>query len=69
MEKKKVIKPRIFKGTRDFLPEEMVQREKIINILKTIFTKYGIRGTKIISFQFIMQNQQIKLIGIKMKGL
>ena len=27
------IKPRIYKGTRDFLPQEMVKRNYVINII------------------------------------
>jgi len=35
------IKPRIFKGTRDYLPEHMINREYVINKLKSVFEKYG----------------------------
>ena len=35
------IKPRIYKGTRDFLPQQMVRRNYVINIIKEIFEKYG----------------------------
>jgi histidyl-tRNA synthetase len=35
------IKPRIYKGTRDFLPQQMVRRNYVINIIKAIFEKYG----------------------------
>lgn len=35
------ISPRIFKGTRDYLPEEMLQREEIIGIIKSAFMRYG----------------------------
>lgn len=35
------IKPRIYKGTRDFLPQEMVKRNYVINIIKSIFEKFG----------------------------
>lgn len=35
------IKPRIYKGTRDFLPEQMIRRQYIINQVKEIFEKYG----------------------------
>ncbi|MEJ2635953.1 MAG: histidine--tRNA ligase [Calditrichia bacterium] len=37
----KKIQPRIYKGTRDFLPEQMVKREYVINIIKQVFQKYG----------------------------
>lgn len=35
------IEPRIFKGARDFLPPQMVRRNYVINIIKTVFEKYG----------------------------
>jgi histidyl-tRNA synthetase len=35
------IEPRIFSGTRDFLPEEMLQREEIIGTIKDAFRRYG----------------------------
>ncbi len=35
------IQPRIYKGTRDFLPDQMVKRNYVINIIKSIFEKYG----------------------------
>ncbi|MBL4716172.1 MAG: histidine--tRNA ligase [Bacteroidia bacterium] len=34
-------KPSIPKGTRDFLPQQMVKREYIINIIRSVFQKYG----------------------------
>ena len=37
----KKITPRIFKGTRDFLPEEMLPREKILEVMKSTFRRYG----------------------------
>ena len=36
-----MIQPRIFKGARDFLPEQMLYREYIMNIMRTTFKKYG----------------------------
>ena len=36
-----IIKPRIMKGTRDFLPEDMYIRERVIGIIKEKFTRYG----------------------------
>ena len=36
-----IIKPSIPKGTRDFLPEQMLRRQYVINIIKTVFEKYG----------------------------
>lgn len=38
---KPVIKPRTYKGTRDFLPDQMVKRQFVIERIKTIFEKYG----------------------------
>lgn len=35
------IKPAILKGTRDYLPEDAVKREYIIEKLKKVFRKYG----------------------------
>lgn len=35
------IRPRIYKGTRDFLPEQMVKRNYVIDVIKEIFERYG----------------------------
>ena len=35
------IKPRIYKGTRDFLPEQMVKRNYVIGIIREVFERYG----------------------------
>lgn len=35
------IPPRIFRGTRDLLPNEMIKREEIIDKIKLVFRKYG----------------------------
>ncbi len=35
------IEPRIFKGTRDFLPDEMIHREEVQKIMRSVFQKYG----------------------------
>ena len=37
----KIIKPSIPKGMRDFLPEQMLRRQYVIDIIKTVFEKYG----------------------------
>ncbi len=37
----KNIKPRLYKGTRDFLPEQMIKRNYVIDIIKNIFKKFG----------------------------
>lgn len=36
-----VIKPSLPKGTRDFLPEQMLRRQFVIETMKDIFEKYG----------------------------
>ncbi len=36
-----IIKPRIMKGTRDFLPEDMYVRERVIEIITDHFKRYG----------------------------
>lgn len=35
------IRPRSFKGTRDFTPREMIPREEIISSIKSVFKLYG----------------------------
>lgn len=35
------IKPRIFKGARDFLPEQMMVRERIMDTMRRVFRIYG----------------------------
>ncbi len=35
------IVPRLFKGTRDFLPKDMRQRERVAGIFRSIFLRYG----------------------------
>jgi histidyl-tRNA synthetase len=36
-----IIKPSIPKGTRDFLPEEMLRRQYVMNTIRSSFEKYG----------------------------
>jgi len=36
-----IIKPSIPRGTRDFLPEEMMRRQFVMDTIKTIFERYG----------------------------
>ena len=36
-----IIKPSIPKGTRDFLPEQMLRRQYVMNTIRTVFEKYG----------------------------
>lgn len=47
------IKPRIFKGTRDFLPETMIRREWIIEKVKTIFRRYGFEPMETPSVEYL----------------
>lgn len=35
------VEPRIFKGARDFPPEEMVHRERIVETVRRVFQKFG----------------------------
>ncbi len=35
------IDARVFKGARDFLPEQMLQRERIVHLMRSVFKKYG----------------------------
>jgi len=35
------ITPRNFRGTRDFLPRDMIRREEIFDLLRRVFRKYG----------------------------
>src|SRR3972149_5592690 len=41
MKKEKIIKPTLPKGTRDFLPAQMLKREKVLNLIKSVFEKFG----------------------------
>src|SRR5947209_14269967 len=36
-----VIEPKILRGTRDFLPEEMARREYVLNKFNRVFTSFG----------------------------
>ncbi|MFQ6041259.1 MAG: histidine--tRNA ligase [Candidatus Poribacteria bacterium] len=36
-----IIKPRILKGTRDFMPNQMIYRDFVVSKLKAVFEKYG----------------------------
>ncbi|HEX9653157.1 MAG TPA: histidine--tRNA ligase [bacterium] len=36
-----LIKPSLPKGTRDFLPEEMIRRQSVIATVRTVFERYG----------------------------
>ena len=47
-----VIEPRVFKGTRDFLPEEMIHRDRIIGIMKSTFETYGFEPLETPSLEY-----------------
>ncbi len=38
---KPTVRPRLFKGTRDRLPAEMIRREKVISVVRQTFERYG----------------------------
>ena len=44
-------KPRISKGTRDFLPSDVQKREYIFGAMRTIFKKYGYQAIETPSFE------------------
>ncbi len=46
-----IIKPSLPKGTRDFLPEQMLRRQFVMNTIKTIFEKYGYEPLETPSFE------------------
>tara|TARA_B100001287_G_scaffold233022_1_gene204321 strand:- start:15468 stop:16832 length:1365 start_codon:yes stop_codon:yes gene_type:complete len=45
------IKPRISKGTRDFLPDDIQKREYMFGIMRSIFRKYGYDAIETPSFE------------------
>ncbi|HDR06095.1 MAG TPA: histidine--tRNA ligase [Candidatus Coatesbacteria bacterium] len=47
------IKPRIFKGTRDFLPQAMIPREDIIDIIRECFSRYGFSPLATPAFEYV----------------
>ncbi len=53
MDKIDKIKPRIFKGTRDFLPRMMIPREDIIDTIRRSFSRYGFSPLSTPAFEFI----------------
>ncbi|UCE05157.1 MAG: histidine--tRNA ligase [bacterium] len=46
-----IIKPSIPKGTRDFLPEQMLRRQFVINTIRATFEKYGYEPLETPSFE------------------
>ncbi|PJE69045.1 histidine--tRNA ligase, partial [Candidatus Shapirobacteria bacterium CG10_big_fil_rev_8_21_14_0_10_38_14] len=45
-------KPQTLKGFRDFLPEDMVIRQKVINTLKAVFESYGFEPVETPSLEY-----------------
>ena len=46
------IKPRLFKGTRDFLPEMMIRKQYMIDRLRVIFERYGFEPVETPAMEF-----------------
>lgn len=46
-----IIKPSIPKGTRDFLPEQMLRRQFVMNTIKSVFERYGYEPLETPSFE------------------
>ena len=44
-------KPRISKGTRDFLPSDVQKREYIFGTMRSVFKKYGYQAIETPSFE------------------
>mgnify|MGYP003685607165 FL=1 len=44
-------KPRISKGTRDFLPEDVQKRNYIFEVMRSVFKKYGYQAIETPSFE------------------
>jgi len=49
---KKKIKPQTLKGFRDFLPDEMVIRQKVIDTLRKVFESYGFEPLETPSLEY-----------------
>lgn len=47
------ITPRTFKGTRDFLPRDMIVRDMIVGAMKSIFTRYGFAPLETPAVEFL----------------
>ena len=44
-------KPRISKGTRDFLPADVQKREYMFGVMRSVFRKYGYQPIETPSFE------------------
>ena len=47
------IRPRVFKGTRDFLPAEMIRREEVFAYLRQVFRRYGFSPLETPAFEYL----------------
>jgi histidyl-tRNA synthetase len=47
------IRPRVFKGTRDFLPAEMIRREEVFAYLRGVFRRYGFSPLETPAFEYL----------------
>jgi histidyl-tRNA synthetase len=47
------IRPRVFKGTRDFLPAEMIRREDVFAYLRQVFRRHGFSPLETPAFEYL----------------
>ncbi len=52
MSEKKKIQPRIFKGTQDFLPEEMLKKQYLIDKIRAVFMRFGFEPAETPAFEY-----------------
>jgi histidyl-tRNA synthetase len=52
MEKQNIIEPKILKGFKDFLPKEKRMREKVVEIMKKTFEKYGFGPLETVDLEY-----------------
>ena len=52
MSEKKKIEPRIFKGTQDFLPEEMLKKQFFIDKIRAVFMRFGFEPAETPAFEY-----------------
>ncbi|MEE9394573.1 MAG: histidine--tRNA ligase [Planctomycetota bacterium] len=53
------IKARIFNGTRDLMPEEMIPRQKMLRVMTTVFERFGFAPleTPVMEFMEVLQGK------------
>ena len=49
----KKVEPRLFKGTRDFLPSEMIRREEMFDTVKRVFRLYGFEPVETPTMEYL----------------